>query len=120
MQTTSCDKQTYLHYPETMKLTNQEEAFAESMIKCGSNKQKMRHHLMADREATVPLKTLHNLQTKLNVNAKNSENELESLVLEMEKVLGARIKLAHMKKITSSAYFFKMTVWRKFSKNTRK
>lgn len=45
----NCDRQTYLHYPESMRLTTEEESFAENLIKCGANKQKIKANFMTKR-----------------------------------------------------------------------
>lgn len=49
---------------------------------------------MAKREAPVSLKTLHNLQSKINKKLNSENNELASLLAQMEKIPGSKIKVA--------------------------
>lgn len=53
----NCDRQTFLHYTESMRLTKDEELYAKNLIICGANKQKVKANLMAKRDAPVPMKT---------------------------------------------------------------
>lgn len=58
------------------------------MIALGVNKQKLKAHLMKDGKTIVPLKLLHNIQTKqrLSKEAGTKETELKELLDELNKI----------------------------------
>lgn len=74
------DQQTYDHYPENLRLNDEDTAIAKQMIAVGGKKQKIKMHLTEKREKPVLLKTLHNIQNNMQ-NEKNvgPENELHKL-----------------------------------------
>lgn len=88
-------KQTYMNYPEKMRLTVDEEDEATKLLMCNANKHKIKLNLMQNREAPVSLKSLHNLKTKItNSSIDQSASDLENLLKEMNKIEGSRIKVA--------------------------
>lgn len=60
-----CDQMTYDHYPENMRLSKEDATTASQMIKVGGKKQKIKAYLSEKTGKPVLLKTLHNIQTKL-------------------------------------------------------
>lgn len=91
----SSDRQTFLHYNENMKLTKKEEELAKTLIECGAKKMKVKTNLMGQREAPLRLKSLHNVQSKINKTLlADPNNELVSLLEQMKKIPGAKIKVA--------------------------
>lgn len=86
-------QQVYDHYPENMRLTIDEKAVAEKMIKAGGNKKLIKSFLENERQNEVAVTSLHNLQTKLNKAAQGpSENPLENLHVALSNVPNARIR----------------------------
>lgn len=90
----SCDLQTYLHYPENLRLTKDETDIAKTMIQCGANKQKVKINLMTNRESPISLKSLHNLQTKQNKST-TGDDEFTTLLGLMQNIPGVKIKVAY-------------------------
>lgn len=90
------NKQTYLHYTQNLKLTEDEENMAKKMIDCcGGKKAKIKLNLMINREAPISLKSLHNVQTKMNRNLNTGDDELTSMINAMKKIPGAKIDIAY-------------------------
>lgn len=86
----NCDQQTYQHYVENMRLSAQEKEVAGRVIKCGGNKQVLKMQLMSEREnsSPVPVKSLHNFQTKIFASDDKEGNELKNILVEMQKSTG--------------------------------
>lgn len=60
-----CDQQTFDHYPENVRLSNEDTEMANQMIAVEGNKQRIKTYLTKKSGKPVLLKTLHNLQTKV-------------------------------------------------------
>jgi zinc finger SWIM domain-containing protein 3 len=92
------DEQTYKHYTENMRLTEEEINFVNEMIQAGANKQKIKNMLMERRGGRpVSLKSIHNVQTKFKREIEQliaEETELEKLLANMNKIPNARIKVS--------------------------
>lgn len=95
------NKQTYLHYTQNLKLTQEEEEMAKKMIDCGGKKSKIKLNLMVNREAPVSLKTLHNVQTKMNRSLNTDDDELTSMINAMKKSQVQKSTLHTMKELTT-------------------
>lgn len=84
------DRQTYLHYPENMRLTPDEKVMVQQMVKCGANKQKVKMALMEKRNGRpVSLKSVHNIQTEMHNDVRQliaEETELEKLLEKMQRI----------------------------------
>lgn len=91
------DRQTYLHYPENMRLTADEKAAVTEKIKCGSNKQRIKVDLMEKRNGQpIAIKCIHNIQTKMRADVHQliaEQTELEKLLENMKQIPNARIKV---------------------------
>lgn len=89
------DKQTFDHYPENLRLDKEKLEEAEKLVALGVNKQRLKMYLMRD-GSVVPLKTLHNIQTRLNnlFNNGTPENHLLDMLHEMEKIPNARVRVS--------------------------
>lgn len=73
-------QQVYDHYPENVRLNADELAIAEKMVKVDGNKKKIKMFLQNERGKPVPLKLLHNIQTKNNKNVQGgSETILQTV-----------------------------------------
>lgn len=91
----ACDRTTFLHYNENMRLSKTEEETAKTLIQCGAKKMKMKTNFMGQREAPLSLKSLHNVQTKMNKSLLvDPNNELVSLLEHIKKIPGAKVKVA--------------------------
>lgn len=88
------DEQTFKHYPENLRLNADKQLEAEKLISLGVNKQRLKMYLMKD-GSTVPIKILHNIQTKQRNSYKKSsgQNELKDLLEEMNKVPNAKVRV---------------------------
>ncbi|KAJ6639656.1 hypothetical protein Bhyg_12403, partial [Pseudolycoriella hygida] len=60
------NEQVYKYYPENLRLIDTEVAKAQEMIEVDANKKKVKMVLEKQRGKPVPIKLLHNLQTKIN------------------------------------------------------
>lgn len=92
----NCDLKTFQNYPESKKLSNEEENIARIMLKVGANKQKLQSHLIENRgpnSSAISLKGLHNLQSKTR-KTETGKSEIEMLLEEMKKITDAKIKMA--------------------------
>lgn len=58
-----CDQQTFDHYPENVRLTDDVLLKAQEMIKVDGNKKKIKMHLAKLTGKPVLIKSLHNIQT---------------------------------------------------------
>lgn len=57
------DINTFVHYPENLRLNDEEKKMSIPMLKCGASKQKLKYYLSEKRGVPVSLKNIHNLQT---------------------------------------------------------
>lgn len=89
------DKKTFLCYPENVRLKDKEIKVATDMIACGANKQRLKAFLSVDRESPLPLKLLHNLQTKIHLEKQSADRsgDLQKLIEMMLSVKNARVRL---------------------------
>lgn len=86
-------QQVYNHYPEKMRLDTDEIAEANNMIKVGGSKKLIKSHFEMKRKTPVSIKSLHNLQTKMNAAIEGpSENPLENLHKALSQVPNARVR----------------------------
>lgn len=86
-------QQVYDHYPENMRLKEDEETEVRNMIKVGGSKKLIKSHIEKKRETPVPIKLLHNLQTKMNAAVEGpSENPLENLHASLSLVPNVRVR----------------------------
>lgn len=91
----ACDRETFLHYTENMKLTPEMKDTTVKYLECGANPAKIQYQLMNLREAPVCRKQIHNLQTAINKKNSTGEGDLMDLLSMMQKVEGATIKVAY-------------------------
>ncbi len=90
------DKATYDHYPENLKIPAEKVEEVKRMITVGAKKRLIKLDLMKDSKTNVPLKVLHNLQTKMqkeNQSEFDGANELEKLLKKMQEIPNARIRI---------------------------
>lgn len=90
------DKATFDHYPENLRILPEKIKDVENMINLGVNKQKLKASLMTDGEKVVPLKTLHNIQTKLrqkNQNNYTADDELTKVLDKLQQIPNAKIRV---------------------------
>lgn len=75
------DKQTFDHYIENLRLDANKQKEPEKFISLDVNKQRLKMYLMRD-GSKVPLKALHNIQTKQRNEYKSSsgESQLQDLL----------------------------------------
>lgn len=66
---------TYDHYPENMRLSKDDTEIAGQMIKVGGKKQKMKTFFTEKTGKPVLLKTLQNIQTKMQTKEKLAPDE---------------------------------------------
>lgn len=87
------DQQIYDHYPENMRLNENELVVAEKMVAVDGNKKKIKMYLQKERGKPVPMKLLHNLQTKNNSKMQGgSEPVLQKLYNALTRVPDARVR----------------------------
>lgn len=88
------DKQTYDHYPENLRIKKDKLKDVERMVSLGVNKHKLKADLMKDGDI-VPLKTLHNIQTRLQMGLQQnySGNQLAKMLERMREVPNARTRV---------------------------
>jgi hypothetical protein len=88
------DQATYDHYPEKMRLTPEERTEAEKMISVSGNKKKIKMKLMEGRGGkAISMKSLHNVQTKLNSDNKDEVNVMQKIYDMLNAIRGARVKV---------------------------
>lgn len=89
------DRATFLSYPENVKLTESEVKLVSPMFACGASKQLVKAFISKDREATVPLKLLHNLDSKLKQQKQgfNRKEDLIRLIEMMMQVPNGRVRI---------------------------
>lgn len=89
------DRNTFLAYPESVRLTESEAAEATKMIEAGGSKQRIKALLSKGREAPVPLAVLHNLDTKnrLSKQTNNRKDDFKHLIDMMASIPNARIRI---------------------------
>lgn len=89
------DRNTFLSYPENVRLTENEVELVKPMIACGASKQKVKAFLSINREAPVPLKVLHNLDSKMKQEKQspNRRDDLKRLIEMMTQVPNARVRI---------------------------
>ncbi len=90
------DKATYDHYPENMRIPPEKLPEVKKMISLGVNKHLLKLDLMADGKSIVPLKLLHNIQTKLraeNQKEYKGTDELQDLLNMLQEIPNARIRV---------------------------
>lgn len=89
------DKLTFQHYPENMRLKEDETIEVRKRIACGGCKALIKHDLMKNRDSPVPLKAIHNLQTRDRAERQGltPDNELERLLETMNEIPDA---IAHV------------------------
>lgn len=89
------DKATYDHYPENLRLPAEKLPEVKKMISLGVNKHLLKLDLMADGKTIVPLKSLHNLQTKMRQEkqAEYGDNELQGVLKKMQEIPNAKIRV---------------------------
>lgn len=89
------DDVTYNHYPENMRVPEDELKSVERMIALGVNKHKLKVDLMKDGKTIIALKTFHNIQTKLRVEKEgiNANDILEKLLERLKEIPNARIRV---------------------------
>lgn len=89
------DRRTFLAYPESVHLTENETAKATRMIECGGSKQRIKALLSKGRDTPVPLKTLYNLDTKIRVSRQtnNRKDDFKKLIDMMTSVPNARVRV---------------------------
>ena len=77
-----------------MRLNKEEHEIAEKMIQVDGNKKKIKTYLQKERGKPVPIKLLHNIQTKnnLKVQGGGSETVLEKLYNALTTVPNARVR----------------------------
>lgn len=93
--------QTFLHYPENVRLSVEEKTIAETSLSADGKKFKIKDQIMERRKeqhnnAPVLLKAIHNLQTNNRLKKENlipGENVLEKLLASMLKVPGAKVRV---------------------------
>lgn len=93
--------QTYLHYPENVRLSVEEKTIAETSLSTDGKKFKIKDQIMEKRKkqsnnAPILLKAIHNLQTNNRVKKEKlipGENVLEKLLASMLKVPGAKVRV---------------------------
>lgn len=88
------DRVTYEHYPENLRLNQDEMLYAEKVISVGSNKKLVKIELMKKRDGkTVSMQTLHNVQTKMRTNkVGGAGSELEKLHNILIAIPGAKVR----------------------------
>lgn len=89
------NRNTFLAYPENVRLTENEAAEATRMIEAGGSKQRIKALLSNGRDAKVPLKVLHNLDTKIRLSKQttNRNDDFKNLIDMMTSVPNARIRI---------------------------
>lgn len=89
------DKNTFLAYPENVKLTDNEVDAVKPYFACGASKQKVKAFLSNGRETPVSLKSLHNLATKLKLErqSSNRKDDLRRLIEMMLTIPNARVRI---------------------------
>lgn len=89
------DEATYNHYPENMRIDNEQLKTVEKMIEIGGNKQKIKADLMKNGNKVIALKTLHNIQTKQRKEKQGSNDvdSMEKLLQQLQQVPNARIRV---------------------------
>lgn len=89
------DRKTFLSYPENVRLTPKEVEDLRKMMDCGANKQKIKANLMKEREAALPLRVLHNFQTKVHLEKQtsNRKDDLKRLIEMMMTVPNAKVRV---------------------------
>lgn len=88
------NQQVYDHYPENLRLNKDELDIAEKMIKVDGNKKKVKMYLQNNRGKPVPIKLLHNIQTKANskIQGVSEETILEKLYNALTSIPDARVR----------------------------
>lgn len=88
------NQQVYDHYPENMRLNKDELVIAEKMVKVDGNKKKIKSFLQNERGKPVPIKLVHNLQTKMNsaIQGASDENILEKLYQALMTIPNSRVR----------------------------
>ncbi|KAJ6647647.1 hypothetical protein Bhyg_02870, partial [Pseudolycoriella hygida] len=87
---------TYHHYPENLKINPDELPEIERMISLGVNKLNLKADPMSDGKTIVPLKALHNIQTKIQDKIQNrylGADELEQVLEKMQEIPNARVRV---------------------------
>lgn len=95
------NQQTFLHYPENVRLTKEEINLASTSLEADGKKFKIKNELMEERkkhgnQAPILLKSIHNLQTAKRIDKEKvipGESELEKLLSSMLKVPGANVRV---------------------------
>lgn len=88
------DQATFQNYPENLRLNKKQMNEAQNMVRLGVNKTILKASFLKKGKA-VPLKTLHNIQTKQQnaYQRPNGASELHQLLEEFEKIANARIRV---------------------------
>lgn len=87
------DDKTYDHYPENVKLSKESAAKVQNMLSVGANKRKIKADLMKETGKPVLMKTIHNIQTKIQQKIQNADgNVLQKLYDVMVSVPGAKVR----------------------------
>lgn len=89
----SLDQQTYDHYPENVRLSNEQIENVEKLISVGANKRKIKINVMKDTGKPVLMKSIHNIQTKMQQKTQNGDgNSLQKLYDVMATIPGAKVR----------------------------
>lgn len=88
------DQQTFDHYPENMQLSAEQQKLTEAMISADCNKKKIKVDLMKQTGKPVPMKMLHNFQTKLqNKKTSGNGNDLQKLFDALTATEGSTVRI---------------------------
>lgn len=87
------DAVTYAHYAENLRLNDEDTMEAQKMIRVDGNKKKIKMLLMRKLGKPVPIKALHNLQTKMSSEQQcDPDDTLASLHEILSKIPNATVK----------------------------
>lgn len=87
------DAVTFAHYPENLRLNQEQVMEAKKMIQVDGNKKKIKLRLMKESGKPVQMKSLHNLQTKMYLEQQSNPNdELATLHEMLSKIPNAVVR----------------------------
>lgn len=87
------DQQFYDHYPENMRLSDEEKKATEKMISIGANKRKIKMELMKGRNGkAVMVKQIHNVESKMKQGMHDGDNDIQKLYDILVTYPGAKVR----------------------------